>query len=267
MRGLPSWNGWSADSRWISIFSPSLARSGAAGRAGQTRIRIIEVTQAMTSEAADPHAHVQLLCALAGLPRATYYRHLNRCRRDEAECELRDQLQRICLKHPFYGYRWVTANASAPGNGRHAKKVLKLMRRDNLLAQRKTPFLKPPSERPTNVIVVPNLIRGLAPSAPDQIWVADITYVHLAKTFAYLAVILDGFSGKAVGWAFENTPASAFQLSRPCWVSALCRTTEYMFSGHGGSWIVLRNATSSSSARTSFCTSAWLFTTSPIVLS
>jgi len=48
-------------------------------------------------------------------------------------------------------------------------------------------------------------VRGLVPSAPDQIWVADITYVHLARTFAYLSVILDAFSRKAVGWAFENT--------------------------------------------------------------
>jgi len=79
------------------------------------------------------------------------------------------------------------------------------MRQDNLLAQRKTPFLKPPAERPSGVLVVPNLVRGLVPSAPDQIWVADITYVHLAKTFAYLAVILDAFSRKAVGWAFEDT--------------------------------------------------------------
>ena len=54
-------------------------------------------------------------------------------------------------------------------------------------------------------LIVPNLVRGLVPSAPDQIWVADITYVHLAKAFAYLAVILDAFSRKAVGWAFEDT--------------------------------------------------------------
>ncbi|WP_276519417.1 DDE-type integrase/transposase/recombinase [Bradyrhizobium yuanmingense] len=79
------------------------------------------------------------------------------------------------------------------------------MRQDNLLAQRRTPFLKPPAERPSGFLVVPNLVRGLVPSAPDQIWVADITYVHLAKTFAYLAVILDAFSRKAVGWAFEDT--------------------------------------------------------------
>jgi putative transposase len=159
----------------------------------------------MTSEATDAHADVQRLCHLAGLPRATYYRHLNRRSRETAECELRDQLQRICLKHPFYGYRRVAATLRRQGMVVNAKKVLRLMREDNLLAQRKAPFLKPPAERPMGVIVVPNLVRGLVPSAPDQIWVADITYVHLARTFAYLAVILDAFSRKAVGWAFENT--------------------------------------------------------------
>jgi len=87
----------------------------------------------------------------------------------------------------------------------NAKKVQRLMREDNLLAQRKAPFLKPPTDRPSAFLIVPNLVRGLVPSAPDQIWVADITYVHLARAFAYLAVILDAFSRKAVGWAFENT--------------------------------------------------------------
>lgn len=159
----------------------------------------------MTSEATDAHADVHRLCHLAGLPRATYYRHLNKRSRETAECELRDQLQRICLKHPFYGYRRVAATLRRQGMVVNAKKVLRLMREDNLLAQRKAPFLKPPAARPTAVLVVPNLVRGLVPSAPDQIWVADITYVHLARTFAYLAVILDAFSRKAVGWAFEDT--------------------------------------------------------------
>jgi transposase InsO family protein len=159
----------------------------------------------MTSKATDSHADVQHLCRLAGLPRATYYRRLARHDGKAAECELRDLIQRICLKHIFYGYRRVTAMLKRQGMVVNAKKVRRLMREDNLLAQRKTPFLKPPAERPSGFLVVPNLIRGLVPSAPDQIWVADITYVHLAHAFAYLAVILDAFSRKAVGWAFEET--------------------------------------------------------------
>ncbi len=159
----------------------------------------------MTLGAAGLHADVQRLCRLAGLPRATYYRHVAGRSSEPGDCELRDLIQRICLKHRFYGYRRVTAVLRRQGMVVNAKKVQRLMREDNLLAQRKAPFLKPPADRPSAFLIVPNLVRGLVPSAPDQIWVADITYVHLARAFAYLAVILDAFSRKAVGWAFEDT--------------------------------------------------------------
>jgi putative transposase len=159
----------------------------------------------MSLEAAGSHADVQRLCRLAGLPRATYYRHLAGRSSEAGDCELRDLIQRICLKHRFYGYRRVTAALRRQGMVVNAKKVQRLMREDNLLAQRRAPFLKPPAERPSGFLIVPNLVRGLVPSAPDQIWVADITYVHLARAFVYLAVILDAFSRKAVGWALENT--------------------------------------------------------------
>jgi transposase InsO family protein len=150
----------------------------------------------MTLEAAGSHADVQRLCRLAGLPRATYYRHLAGRGGEAGECELRDLIQRICLKHRFYGYRRVTAALRRQGMVVNAKKVQRLMREDNLLAQRKAPFLKPPADRPSTFLIVPNLVRGLMPSAPDQIWVADITYVHLAKTFAYLAVIIDALASE-----------------------------------------------------------------------
>jgi putative transposase len=159
----------------------------------------------MTIETTGSQADVQRLCRLASLPRATYYRHLAGCSNEAGECDLRDLIQRICLKHRFYGYRRVTAVLRRQGMVVNAKKVQRLMREDNLLAQRKAPFLKTPADRPSAFLIVPNLVRGLVPSAPDQIWVADITYVHLARTFAYLAVILDAFSRKAVGWAFEDT--------------------------------------------------------------
>jgi transposase InsO family protein len=135
----------------------------------------------MTLEASSSQADVLRLCKLAGLPRATYYRHLARRGEEADECELRDLIQRICLKHRFYGYRRVTAVLRRQGTVVNAKKVQRLMREDNLLAQRKAPFLKPPADRPSTFLIVPNLVRGLAPSAPDQIWVADITYVHLAR--------------------------------------------------------------------------------------
>jgi putative transposase len=159
----------------------------------------------MTIEATGSQADVQHLCRLTGLPRATYYRHLAG-RDDEAgECDLRDLIQRICLKQRFYGYRRVTAALRRQGMVVNTKKVQRLMREDNFIAMRRKPFAPPTSDSRHGFLIVPNLVRGLVPSAPDQIWVADITYVHLARAFAYLAVILDAFSRKAVGWAFEDT--------------------------------------------------------------
>ncbi len=96
----------------------------------------------MTLEADARKLDVQHLCRLAALPRATYYRHRTRTPREADECELRDLIQRICLKlrYKFYGYRRVTAALRRLGMVVNAKKVQRLMREDNLLAQRKAAF-------------------------------------------------------------------------------------------------------------------------------
>ena len=154
--------------------------------------------------ASHPGLDVQHLCRLAGVSRATYYRHVSDDAPEAFDHELQDAIQTICLRHKYYGYRRVTASLRRHGHCVNAKKVLRLMHEDNLLAMRRKPFLVPPSGKPEGFVIVPNLVRGLVPSGPDQIWVADITYVHLARAFAYLAVILDAFSRKAVGWALEH---------------------------------------------------------------
>jgi putative transposase len=154
--------------------------------------------------AANPSHDVQHLCRLAGLSRATYYRHIAAADEEDLDHNLQDAIQHICLKHRYYGYRRVAVMLRRQGHVVNAKKVLRLMREDNLLAMRRKPFLVPPAGKPEAFVIVPNLVRGLVPSGPDQIWVADITYVHLARSFAYLAVILDAFSRKAVGWALEQ---------------------------------------------------------------
>ena len=147
---------------------------------------------------------VQQLCRLAGVSRASFYRNREQSDPDVADHALADAIQYICLKHKYYGYRRVTATLRRQGHVVNAKRILRLMREDNLLAQRRKPFILPPQGKPEAIVIVPNLVRGLVPSGPDQIWVADITYVHLAKAFAYLAVILDAFSRKAVGWALAE---------------------------------------------------------------
>jgi putative transposase len=84
------------------------------------------------------------------------------------------------------------------------KRVLRLMRKDNLLCLRRRPFVPITTDSRHEWRVVPNLARGLVLSGLDQLWVADITYVHLLEEFAFLAVVLDAFSRRVVGWALED---------------------------------------------------------------
>lgn len=144
---------------------------------------------------------VQHLCKLAGVSRASYYRRFEARAPREADVELTSQIQRLSLRHKFYGYRRITAELRRSGMVINAKRVQRLMREDNLIAMRRKPFAPPTADSRHGFLIVPNLLRGLVPSAPDQIWVADITYIRLREAFAYLAVILDGFSRKVVGWA------------------------------------------------------------------
>jgi len=144
---------------------------------------------------------VQHLCKLAGVSRASYYRRFEARAPREADVELTSHIQLLSLRHRFYGYRRITAVLRRSGIVVNAKRVQRLMREDNLIAMRRKPFAPPTSDSRHGFLIVPNLLPGLVPSGPDQIWVADITYIRLREAFAYLAVILDGFSRKVVGWA------------------------------------------------------------------
>ncbi len=153
----------------------------------------------MTSS--DSKADVQHLCKLAGLSRASYYRRFEVRAPREADVELTSHIQLLSLRYRFYGYRRITIELSRAGVVVNAKRVQRLMRADSLVAMRRKPFAPPTSDSRHGFLIVPNLLRGLVPSSPDQIWVADITYVRMRESFAYLAIILDGFSRKVVGWA------------------------------------------------------------------
>jgi transposase InsO family protein len=78
------------------------------------------------------------------------------------------------------------------------------MREDNLLCLRKATFAPATTDSKHGWRVVPNLARGMELTGLDQLWVADITYVHLAEEFAYLAIVLDAYSRRVVGWALET---------------------------------------------------------------
>jgi transposase InsO family protein len=126
----------------------------------------------------------------------------------EEEMEVRSTIQQIVLEHRRrYGYRRVTAELRRRGLLVNHKRVARLMREDNLLAVQPRAFVvTTDSEHEFEVYL--NLARRLKLTGINQLWVADITYIRLKSEFVYLAVILDGFSRKVVGWALERTLAT-----------------------------------------------------------
>jgi len=156
---------------------------------------------------------IEHLCQLGGVSRAGFYRFGEVRQPKRAEADLRDKIQTIALKNRFYGYRRIGRELRRiHGLKVNHKHVLRLMREDNLLCLRQKPFVPYTTNSRHEFPIVPNLTRALVPTGLDQIWVADITYIRLAGQFVYLAVVLDAFSRKVIGW---RSPT----ISRPAWPS------------------------------------------------
>lgn len=147
---------------------------------------------------------IERMCRLSGVSRAGYYRHWQASAPRREETGLRDALQRLALANRHYGYRRLAAQLGREGWAANHKRVLRLMREDNLLCLRRASFMPTTTDSRHRWTVVPNLARGMTLSGMDQLWVADITYVHLAEAFAFLAIVLDAFSRRLVGWALET---------------------------------------------------------------
>jgi transposase InsO family protein len=144
------------------------------------------------------------MCALAQVSRAGYYRHWRASAPRQEEMAVRDAIQRIALENRFYGHRRVAAVLRRQGLVVNRKRVLRLMRADNLLCLRKKPFVPVTTQSKHGWRVVPNLARQMELTGINQLWVADITYVRMREEFAYLAIVLDAFSRRVIGWALET---------------------------------------------------------------
>ena len=147
---------------------------------------------------------VDRMCRLAGVSRAGYYRHWATSAPRQEETAIRDAVQRTSLANRRYGYRRIAKELGRNGLRVNHKRVLRLMRKDNLLCLRRRPFVPITTDSRHEWRIVPNLARGMVLSGLDQLWVADITYVRLLEEFAFLAVVLDAFSRRVVGWALEG---------------------------------------------------------------
>ena len=152
------------------------------------------------------------LCQMTGLSRAGFYRRRVPRQGMPVEMEIRDQMQKVALESPAYGYRRITAELRQRGFAVNHKRVLRMMHEDDLLCVRRRAFVATTDSR-HNLPVYPNLACRMSPAAINQLWVADITYIRLRTEFIYLAVVLDAFSRRVIGWALGRTLEAELALA------------------------------------------------------
>jgi len=142
---------------------------------------------------------------LSQISRAGFYRQqAGFARRVDADMDLRDAIQRIALEMPSYGRPRITRELRNRGWKVNPKRVYRLMREDNLLCVRRRKFVVT-TDSAHGLRVYPNLARQMVLTDVDQLWRADITYIRLREEFVFLAVIVDAYSRRVIGWALNRT--------------------------------------------------------------
>ncbi len=156
---------------------------------------------------------IERMCQLAQVSRAGFYRFLKEQLPVEEDLEVRSAIQQIALAHRRrYGYRRVTVELRRRGMLVNHKRVARIMCQDNLLAVQPRAFVVT-TDSDHELEVYLNLAKRMKLTGINQLWVADITYIRLKAEFVYLAVILDAFSRKVVGWELDQTLAARLPLA------------------------------------------------------
>ena len=140
-----------------------------------------------------------------GLAHSTYY-YQPRQQSTQAKkqaADLRDRIEQIVVEFTRYGYRRVTHQLRREGWKVNHKRVARLMREQSLQCQIKRRWVRT-TDSDHGYRIYPNLLKGLEVSGRNQVWVADITYIRILTGFLYLAVVLDLFSRKVIGWALSE---------------------------------------------------------------
>jgi putative transposase len=148
---------------------------------------------------------VERMCALAQISRAGFYRWLQRKQPGVEETAVRAAIQEVAVEHHRrYGHRRITAALRHRGMVVNRKRVLRMMQEDNLLAIRTRKFVRTTDSEHRFEIFL-NLAKRMELTAINQLWVADLTYIRLQQEFVYMAVVLDAFSRRVVGWALNHS--------------------------------------------------------------
>jgi putative transposase len=155
---------------------------------------------------------IERMCQIGQVSRASFYRSLKPAATPEEDMEVRSAIQGIVLEHRRrYGYRRVTAELRKRGLIINRKRVARIMREDNLVAAQPRAFVVT-TDSDHELEIYLNLARRMKLTGVHQLWVADITYIRLRSEFVYLAVILDGYSRKVVGWALDRSLAARLAI-------------------------------------------------------
>ena len=151
-------------------------------------------------------------CTALGVSRSGYYAWKKGERPPDPDIDIRALIHEIALASTKYGYRRITKELHRRGKRVNHKRVLRIMREDDLLCLRKK-FRPVTTQSNHGLAVYPNLVLGLQVTHLNHVWVADITYIRLPKEFVYLAAILDIFSRKCVGWDLSRNVDTQLTLN------------------------------------------------------
>lgn len=155
---------------------------------------------------------IQVICKVLGYSRSRYYYQPDRDEKSKSEERLKAAMQDVAGRYPTYGYRRITQQLKREGWSVNHKHVSRLMRELGLLAKRRAK-----RKRTTNSAHgysrYPNRVKGLVVSYPDQVWVADITYIRLLEEFVYLAVLMDVFTRSIRGWHLDRTMEKSLTIT------------------------------------------------------
>jgi putative transposase len=144
------------------------------------------------------------MCQLGQVSRAGLYRFDAEGERPDDDLDLRNEIQRIALEFPCYGRPRITAELKRRGWKVNHKRVARILREDNLLCLRRKRFVVT-TDSNHGFPIYPNLAGSMEPAGINQLWIADITYIRLEMEFVYLAVVLDAYSRRVIGWALDRT--------------------------------------------------------------
>ena len=173
---------------------------------------------------AKPGLSIERMVKLGRVSRSGFYRFQDAEPSPDRDMDLRDAIQRIAIEWPSYGRPRITAELRRRGWQVNPKRVYRLMREDNLLCVRRRKFVVTTDSNHGRK-VYSNLARNMILTATDQLWRADITYIRLRDEFVFLAVILDAYSRRVIGWALDRTLEDELTLSA-LRMALACRTVQ-----------------------------------------